>query len=324
MVDHNIRHALKLDRPFVASIAEVGGLEPIVAVRTATGHVRVRHGHRRTAAAVQAGRETVPVFITGHDADYTATQAARLVSQHAKNQHRTNLSDAEELDVIAGLSDLGVSAAQIATCTTVRRGRVDHALAAARYELARTAAARYELTIAQVAVITEFAEDTETVTALLAAARIGQFDHVARLARDNRALTEQAAEITDELRCAGVAVLDTAPRDHRLDSLRTPEGDPPTPENHHDCPGHPPPRRRRRGLGRRGRLTQGGRRPSRPIRPRRTRRRRGRPRAPFTGVGELPRRRVGLHRPRRARPPPPLGPQPVQQPRPWMADLPAH
>jgi len=76
------------------------------------------------------------------------------------------------------------------------------------------------------------------VTALLAAARTGQFDHVARLARDNRALTEQAAEITDELRCAGVAVLDTAPRDHRLDSLRTPEGDPPTPENHHDCPGH--------------------------------------------------------------------------------------
>lgn len=64
MVDHNIRHALNLDGAFVASIAEVGILEPIVAVRTATGHVRVRHGHRRTVAAVQAGRETVPVFIT--------------------------------------------------------------------------------------------------------------------------------------------------------------------------------------------------------------------------------------------------------------------
>ncbi len=124
MVDHNIRDALNLDRPFVASIAEVGVLEPVVAVRAATGHVRVRSGHRRTVAAVQAGRETVPVFITGQDADYTDTQAARLVSQHAENQHRANLSDAEELDVIAGLSELGVSVAQIATCTTVRRGPV--------------------------------------------------------------------------------------------------------------------------------------------------------------------------------------------------------
>lgn len=122
MVDHNIRHALNLDRPFVASIAEVGVLEPVVAVRAATGHVRVPHGHRRTVAAVQAGRETVPVFITGHDAD--ATQAARLVSQHAENQHRANLSDAEELDVTAGLSELGASAAQIGTRTTVRRGPV--------------------------------------------------------------------------------------------------------------------------------------------------------------------------------------------------------
>jgi len=140
--------------------------------------------------------------------------------------------------VIAGLADLGVSAAQIATRTKVRRGRVDHALAAARSELARTAAARYELTIPQAAVIAARTEDTETVTALLAAARTDQFDHVAQLARNNRALTEQAAEITDELRRAGVTVLDTAPRDHRLDSLRTPEGDPLTPENHHDCPGH--------------------------------------------------------------------------------------
>lgn len=178
------------------------------------------------------------MFITGHDADDAATQAARLVSQHAENQHRANLSDAEELDVIAGLADLGVSAAQIATRTKVRRGRVDHALAGAGSELARTAAARYELTIPQAAVIAEFTEDTETVTALLAAARTDQFDHVAQLARNNRALTEQAAEITDELRRAGVTVLDTAPRDHRLDSLRTLEGDPLTPENHHDCPGH--------------------------------------------------------------------------------------
>lgn len=140
--------------------------------------------------------------------------------------------------MIAGLADLGVSAAQIATRTKVRRGRVDHALAAARSELARTAAARYELTIPQAAVIAARTEDTETVTALLAAARTDQFDHVAQLARNNRALTEQAAEITDELRRAGVTVLDTAPRDHRLDSLRTPEGDPLTPENHHNCPGH--------------------------------------------------------------------------------------
>jgi ParB family chromosome partitioning protein len=44
----NIRTDARLDKAFVASIKDFGVLVPITAVRTVTGDVRVRFGHRRT------------------------------------------------------------------------------------------------------------------------------------------------------------------------------------------------------------------------------------------------------------------------------------
>src|SRR5688572_63963 len=61
LVDLNIRCDVRLDKDFVASIKELGVLVPVTAVQTSSGELRVRFGHRRTLAAIEAGLDAVPV-----------------------------------------------------------------------------------------------------------------------------------------------------------------------------------------------------------------------------------------------------------------------
>jgi ParB family chromosome partitioning protein len=77
LVDLNIREA-KLDKDFLASVKDHGVIEPIMAVRTEDGQVRVRHGHRRTLAAIEAAQPLVPVYIAGSST--TTTPSASLGS----------------------------------------------------------------------------------------------------------------------------------------------------------------------------------------------------------------------------------------------------
>jgi ParB-like chromosome segregation protein Spo0J len=93
LVDVNIRTDARLDKDFVASIKDFGVLVPITAVRTAGGEVRVRFGHRRTLAAIAADLATVPVEIIGDEAVDDAGQIERILTQHAENEHRKELSD---------------------------------------------------------------------------------------------------------------------------------------------------------------------------------------------------------------------------------------
>jgi ParB family transcriptional regulator, chromosome partitioning protein len=72
----NIRTDARLDKDFVASIKDFGVLVPVIAVRTAGGDVRVRFGHRRTLAAIQADLGTVPVEIVGDEATDDAGQSS--------------------------------------------------------------------------------------------------------------------------------------------------------------------------------------------------------------------------------------------------------
>jgi ParB family chromosome partitioning protein len=68
LVDRNVRHDTRLDRDFIASISDLGVLVPVVAVRTPEGAVRVRFGHRRVLAAIEAERPTVPVIVAADEA----------------------------------------------------------------------------------------------------------------------------------------------------------------------------------------------------------------------------------------------------------------
>jgi len=157
LVDGNVRSDAALDKAFIGSIRDLGVLVPIVAVRTANGELRVRYGQRRTLAAVQAARASVPVIVAGEDDADDADDAARIVSQWHENEHRTGLSTSDKVAAVEQLSLLGLSAAQIVRQTRSRKGDVDQALAAAGSALAKGATERYDfLTLDQAAAVAEF------------------------------------------------------------------------------------------------------------------------------------------------------------------------
>ena len=242
LVDVNVRHNAAPDKDLIASVREVGVLQPIIAVRTAGGQVRVRYGHRRTLAAIHADLPTVPVLVVADEGTDDAAQVDRLVTQWAENQHRAGLSTAEQADVIGQLAAFGVSAAQIAKRTKTPRATVNAALTVMGSELARHATARYDwLTLEQAAVVAEVQDDTEAVKALIAAAKTGQFDHVAQRIRDTRAEQARRQAKAEELTAQGITVVDrpsygsdTAP----LTSLVGADGGDIDPEDHRQCPGH--------------------------------------------------------------------------------------
>jgi ParB/RepB/Spo0J family partition protein len=104
LVDRNIRLDTRLDSDFVASVKDHGVLIPIIAVRTTDGALRVRFGHRRTAAAIQAGLDTVPVDVIGDEGSDDAAEIERVITQHVENAQRTDLSVRDELNVVEQLS----------------------------------------------------------------------------------------------------------------------------------------------------------------------------------------------------------------------------
>jgi ParB family chromosome partitioning protein len=62
-VDINVRKDAALTTDFIASIKEHGVMEPVIGHRKDDGTVHVLMGQRRTRAAVEAGREAIPVMI---------------------------------------------------------------------------------------------------------------------------------------------------------------------------------------------------------------------------------------------------------------------
>jgi ParB family transcriptional regulator, chromosome partitioning protein len=242
LVDVNIRTDARLDKDFVASIKDFGVLVPIIAVRTAAGDVRVRFGHRRTLAAIEADLATVPVEIVGDEATDDAGQIERILTQHAGNAHRAPLLQIDQLGVVEQLNAFGLSAAQIVKRTKIKKDTVKTALAVTKSDLAKAAASRYDfLTLEQAAALAEFDDDAEAVKQMTLTAQQGHgFLHLVQRLRDEREERIAKQPIIDELVAAGVAVIDrprwsdpTTP----LERLGT-DDDPLTPEAHASCPGH--------------------------------------------------------------------------------------
>ena len=245
LVDRNIRHQLGIEPEFVASIREDGVLQPITVVRTQAGDYRVRFGHRRTAAAIEAELETVPVIVRGDEYPDDGTEIDRLVGQWAENEQRAGLTNAERVDTINQLAAFGVSALQIAKQTKAKRVHVDAALKINESELARKSTARWDwLDLEQLAVIAEFDDDPEAVKTLVTAAQRGQFTHAAQRLRDERAEKEAMAAAAKPLLDAGIRVLLDGRRqmnweaDSTLDYLVDPAGNPVDEQTHQECPGH--------------------------------------------------------------------------------------
>ncbi len=239
LLDRNLRLTTTTDRDLIASIKDHGILIPIIAVQAADG-IRVRHGHRRTLAAIDAGLPTVPVLVIGEDTDTTKAQVTRLLTQWAENEHRAGLTDADKITAVEQLAAFGLSPASIARRTRSPRDHITAALTVAASPAAREATGEHHLDLTQAATLAEFDQDPDAVKALLDAARTGGFDHTAqrlRNDRDDRAAHDHAAQA---LRDNGVTVIDRPDTDDPALPLSqlTHDGTPLTAESHRACPGH--------------------------------------------------------------------------------------
>lgn len=199
----NVRVA-KASADLVASIQEHGLLEPINAYRTDDGALVVKHGHRRTLAAIEAGLDQAPVILTAAPAEDEGGKIDLIAAQWDENQQRENLSAREQADTIAQLAAFGVTPAQIAKRLRVDRPTVDAATSLKTTDTLD----QYQLTIVQAAALDEFAEDDEAVQLLAEAAASGQFDHQVSRLRQARKVAAVLAEARDHWQAKGVQVLD--------------------------------------------------------------------------------------------------------------------
>lgn len=232
LIDANIRTTVKLDPTFKASIASNGVLEPVVAVATDEG-LRVRMGQRRTLAAIEVGRDSIPVYVVADDGD-----ADRIIGQLAENEHREAITTGERIEAVQQLSLLGVPAAQIAKRTHLKKKDVETAVAIIGDDKALKVATEHTLTVA--GWCQEFADDPDKVKRILQEAQWGgegrarhAVERIRQEAKDEAAYQEAIATITDQ------AVIPRPSYDAKakeIDGLKH-GGKNLTPAGHKNCPG---------------------------------------------------------------------------------------
>lgn len=229
-----------------ASIKEVGVLVPLIVVPAAAvdgewpadvTHVAV-DGNRRQLAALQVGVD-LPCIVR----DDLAAARDTAVTMTVTGLARDGWTMAEEINGIQTLLDLGLSQSAISRASGRKTTEVRAAKKAAtlKPKTAATAAA-YDLTLDQLAILSEWQHNDEAVATLLDAVQYGQMDHaVARLVRERKAADECAATV-ERLTTAGITVTPSRPGlyslPYRLDALTTADGAAPTDEEHRTCPGH--------------------------------------------------------------------------------------
>ncbi|MGC4886654.1 ParB/RepB/Spo0J family partition protein [Micromonospora sp. DT227] len=237
IVGANVRLDARLDTEFVDSIRERGVRVPIVAHRNSLDQLVVLYGQRRTVAAVQTGRPTVPVVVIAEPGE-----ADRLIDQLAENHHRAGLTTHEDVVAYQQLAALGVPAGAIAKRTARPKPVVEAALRVAGSEVARKSTERWDfLDLEQAAALAEFEGDDEAVKILVLAAQKGGFNHQVQRLRDDRESKRQRAELVEKLSAAGIRVIERPPMQDpkraELEYLKNGRRQV-TEDNHKDCKGH--------------------------------------------------------------------------------------
>lgn len=239
LIERNVRATAAPDAALVESIKQHGLLQPITVREAASGLV-VRFGHRRTLAAMEAGRE-VPVLVVSGGSD---DDAERIIEQMAENDHRADLTATERAAAYEQLALVGLSAKEIAhkTGRSVDEIKAGAVVAASKGALAELAADA-ELTLEDAAIMAEFEDDSDALGRLRQAREWGNsLAHEAQRLRDERAaeVALQAAE--EELRGRGLKVIPDpgwSPKQvMRLRDLVDGDGVALTEETHAACPGH--------------------------------------------------------------------------------------
>jgi len=204
----NVRADLRLNKQFLKSVETNGVVQPIVAYPDpdTPGLYRVWFGHRRTAAAVQLGLDTIPVVVVDKPED-----PDRVAEQLVENIHRENLTTAEQVTGYKQLFlDFGLSATAISKKTASPIATVGDALRIAQSETATRILTDHQITIGEALVFDEFADDPDAIDQLTQtlADDPAQFAHDAQVLRDERDRQQQKQDIEDELDAAGITIID--------------------------------------------------------------------------------------------------------------------
>ena len=230
-VDINVRKDAALTADFIASIKEHGVMEPVIAHRKDDGTVHVLMGQRRTRAAVEAARGTIPVMIIN-----SPEEAERIVTQVVENIHRAELTEADEADAYHQLSLIGVSAAVIAKKTGRTKTTVESALKAKSTDTGTTALGK-GYTVEEALILAEFEDDADATEELESVIRdeADMLLHVTQQLRDKRDRAAALAALTAELEAAGNTVVEAGydgdSENARVTSLNRPDGEPATDED---------------------------------------------------------------------------------------------
>jgi ParB family chromosome partitioning protein len=198
-----------LTKEFIASIRDHGVMEPVIGYRDEQGNVVVRAGQRRTLAAREAGRATIPVYFGAAP----TTEAARIVEQLIENDQREDLTEGQRAAAWQQLAFEGLSATTIAKRVGRKAADVRIGLRVAENAHAAATVEQHTITLDQAAVLIEFESHAEVHAELVEVAETDptRFDHAVQQVRDKIARTEAAAALTAELTEAGWTIRDREP-----------------------------------------------------------------------------------------------------------------
>ncbi len=236
----NVREDLDLTPQFLASVAETGVRIPLLVTPHEAGGFLVIEGHRRLAAAVQAGLAELPCVL---DAGRAGDQAGQFLDMVVANSdgHRRNFAPVEEAAALFAAHEAGASRTRIRKSTGRKAEEIKTALAAGKMPAGTRAAAgdlAAQLTLDDLALLAEFDGDEAAVAMVLEALRRGlTVEYVAERIRQDRAEVAQHEQLVADLEAAGITVTDGLPDGAARLAGLVHDGADLTPETHASCPG---------------------------------------------------------------------------------------
>lgn len=201
IVAANVRREVALTKEFVASVKQHGVKVPVIVQEGLTG-LEVIDGQRRTLAAVEAGLSLIPVIVQAPVVD----EGARIVDQLVVNEHRSGLTNADQVEAIRDLALFGLSASAIAKKVGEKKATVDVALQVAEVPQAVELMREHQVSLESAAMLAEVAAVDEEKAGDLAA-RLAQGYSIESSVRNWR-FERKRDEKKAELEATGITVVE--------------------------------------------------------------------------------------------------------------------
>lgn len=238
----NIRRDLRVTDGLVGTVRALGVLKDLHVYPTPTGLV-VLDGHRRLAAALRAGLDTVPALVVAVD-----DEPARVERQLVSNDEHARTLPVERAEAIRQLVLLGVPRRDITRRTGAPGAEIDAAQAVAAApqavrDLGRTSPLLDLVTLGRLADLADVAGADAAQRAAQSISRDpAQADHVIERARRDAANAAARDEAAAALAATGVTVIDIGDvaREGVRELVMLVDGASGsiTPSDHASCPGH--------------------------------------------------------------------------------------